>query len=649
MHNQSEDAREGTGTRHITVEVGLWVLVGVVALALRVYHLDAALLSGGEAREAAFAWQAVSGRPLNFGNFGLDLDPSQVYSPLLFAVNVGLMTVFGAGDGIVRLWPALCGVGLALTPFLLRRWIGRLGALAAGAYLAFSPTALFASRQVDGAITAAWGGMVALAGMVRFLDEALSADGSAGSVEEGHHSTKQAWLVVSALGLGLAVTSSGVAYGMLVPLGLVGLFILTLTLTLTLTRTRTRTRAGLGQRAWEALKPHALGFLGVTLLAALALATGLGWHRGGVGAAGDLLASWLARFRAAAVGTGTGVPPPSPLAMLIIYEPLALAFGVGGLAWSLQRGWRRGRHLGILLGGGGIAGLFLLFLMPGRSSLDVLGVLVPLVMVAGLGMERFVGDLRRHGDWLGEGLHVPVVILLWVHLYLILTRYASSGNSADLMLGLAVVLLQLVLVSVFSIATSFSTALRAVVVGTGIVLMIGTVSAGWSGAFVRPSDPRELLVQDPSADGVRDLIQTLQDISWQEYGLPHTVAIRIQYESKDADEDADTEPLLAWYLRDFEPVAEVDMDMGRGKADGELLVTVTDLPSEAQIPMPEDRGEMVGQDFALRRRWDRGALTCTPGWPPQCRALVRWAFFRETFAPTEVSHWIVLWRTSHSH
>ena len=61
----------------ITIETALWVLVALVALVLRLSHLDAAPLNGHEAREAMLAWRAATGQGM----------PQADYSPLLFAAN----------------------------------------------------------------------------------------------------------------------------------------------------------------------------------------------------------------------------------------------------------------------------------------------------------------------------------------------------------------------------------------------------------------------------------------------------------------------------------------------------------------------------------------------------------------------------------
>ena len=51
----------------------------------------------------------------------------------------------------------------------------------------------------------------------------------------------------------------------------------------------------------------------------------------------------------------------------------------------------------------------------------------------------------------------------------------------------------------------------------------------------------------------------------------------------------------------------------------------------------------VGQDFALRRRWDPVEIGCTWEWPPQCGPAVKWLLYRASPAAPVVDQWAVLW------
>ena len=195
---------------------------------------------------------------------------------------------------------------------------------------------------------------------------------------------------------------------------------------------------------------------------------------------------------------------------------ILLLDGLGGLAWAIKTRSRFGILMGVCAG----LAFALLSAVPSRTELDIVWVLLPLTLLAGLALEYLIESLQRDGDWLSEGLHVPVVVLLWCHLYLVLGRYAAYGNRADLALAALTIALQGLLTVIFALATKVGAALRALASGTGIVLLAVEISLGWGVAQVRPSDPRELLVGESTAVEVRDLIETLSDLSWRRTGLP---------------------------------------------------------------------------------------------------------------------------------
>ncbi|RLC81409.1 MAG: hypothetical protein DRJ03_20220 [Chloroflexi bacterium] len=577
MNNESQIpiSNSPNPNSQITIETALWILVALVALALRLSHLDAAPLNEHEAREAMLAWRAVTGQGMPQGD----------YSPLFFVLNALLFTLCGSSDAIARLWPALLGSALPLAPLLFRRRIGRVSALAAGLYLTFSPTALVAARQLDGAGVAVLGGLLFLGGLVSFVDT-------------HNHS----WLTLSAVGLALAVTSSPSAYGLLLTLVLAWLIL-----------------------TW--LQPdHALHlpfdasrFFLTFSIAALAFSTGLGWNPAGLGATGDLLLAWVTRFGAALN------PAASPLTILTVYEPLVLTFGLGGLAWVIRREHRLGALLGLWAG----LGVLLLSLTPGRTPLDTLWIILPLAMLAGVAVESLARSLRERGDWFSEGIYIPVMLVLWVHAYLVLTRYAARGEQTDLFLFLLVLALQVLLGTMFALAMRPVAALRAAAVSIGVVLLAVTLSAGWGVARVRPADPRETLLRAPTAIEVRDLVQTLRELSWRETGMATTLPLVFE---------AAPDSVLAWYLRDFSAARRVESLAA--EETGLVLVT-----SRRDLALSAD-GEYAGQDFVLRRSWDPAGTRCIWGWPPRCNAAVGWLLRRRSPAPPVAERWAVLWLES---
>lgn len=571
--------------RGVTVETVLWAILLALALALRLSKLDAAPLNAREAQEAMSAWRAVTGQGMS----------GTGYSPLLFTANALLFGLCGASDVLARLWPALFGSVLVLAPLLFRQRVGRTGALAAGICLALSPTALFASRQLDGAVIAVTGGLVFLGGLVRFFDK-------------GKHS----WLTLAAVGLALAVTAGSAVYGVLLPL----------------------TLAGLGlywawpdettKLKWVSVRPHLGRMVVVCLLVGLALATALIWNPAGLSATGDLLAAWLARFTP--VSSEAAQSYASPMTLVVVYESLPVLLGIAGLVWAL----RRGRRLGVLLGlWAGLAAL-LLTLMPSWMPLDVLWVVLPLALLGGIAVEALVQDARARQIGLGEWLHALVVLVLWAYVYLRLARYGRFGDSLDLLMVALTFALQVLLVAIFTLTMAQGpVAIRSFALGSGAALLLLTISVGWGAAHVRPADPRELLVREPTDVGVRELVRTLREISWRETGTPTTLPFTLEISADDS--------VLAWYLRDF--------GAARQTKDVESLSTVEVGPVLVTSRREWSLGTTVyiGQDFVLQRSWQPQSVRCVWNWPPQCRATIDWLLYRDAPAMPLVDHWGVLW------
>jgi len=595
--------RRPSGKAYLSVETALWILFAVLALVLRLVRLDAAPLNAQEAREAMLAWRAATGQGM----------PGGSYSPVLLALNALLFTLCGTSDSLARLWPALFGSALVLIPWLLRQRIGRVGALAASLYLALSPTALVASRQLDGATLVALGGMVLLGGLVRFLE--ADHDVTDDPVTDHRATVRRPWLAFAAGGLALAVASSPSAYGLLLSMALSWLLLAWVW-----------PDEG-ARRMWDRLRPHAAYLLLVFLLAMLALGTGLGWSPTGLGVAGGFLPAWIARFAPVMDRVA------SPLALLAVYEPLGLLFGLGGLVWAIQRGHRAGALLGLWAS----LGTLLATLMPGRLPSDVSWGLLPLVMLAGVATESLVQNLRERGTWLSEGLYVPVVVILWIHLVLMLGRYATSvsGEPEYMALALLTAALQVLLAMIFALAMKVESAFRALGVGTGIVLLAITFAAGWRGANVIAADPREIVVGEPTAVEVRDLVQMLHSLSWRETGLPTTIPFTYQ---------AAPDSVLAWYLRDFSAARRVE-ELRVEEGEGSPLVTERHDLSGGALGSGAlgSAVHYVGQDFVLQRHWNPGEIACVWEWPPRCNAAAKWWMFRSTPTFPVADRWAVLW------
>jgi len=153
-------AEEPSSAPWLTGEKAVYIGLALLALVLRLIALGAYPLSDAEAGQALVAWRILQAQPV--GQAG--------YSPLIVTLNLVSFLLLGGGEAAARLGPALLSVPLALLPYGLRRYLGRTGALAAGALFALSPTVLYFTRTVDGDIGVAVGGLALVVGLFNWLE-----------------------------------------------------------------------------------------------------------------------------------------------------------------------------------------------------------------------------------------------------------------------------------------------------------------------------------------------------------------------------------------------------------------------------------------------------------------------------------------------
>src|SRR5690606_14215209 len=96
--------------------------------------------------------------------------------------------LFGDNDTTARLAPALIGLAMVGMTYYFRRYIGRIGALAAGILITIGPSLLFHSRYIRDDIFIAFFLMVWIYGAFRYLE-----------------SSERRWLIAVTLGAVLGI------------------------------------------------------------------------------------------------------------------------------------------------------------------------------------------------------------------------------------------------------------------------------------------------------------------------------------------------------------------------------------------------------------------------------------------------------------
>ena len=121
-------------------EKTLYIILIILALATRLWGLGDRVQSHDESIHTKYSWNLYTG--IGFQHHPL------MHGPFLFHATALSYFFFGDNDFAARLPVALMGVALVAFPWLLRRWLGRAGALATAFLLLISPSIAYYSRYI---------------------------------------------------------------------------------------------------------------------------------------------------------------------------------------------------------------------------------------------------------------------------------------------------------------------------------------------------------------------------------------------------------------------------------------------------------------------------------------------------------------------
>lgn len=141
--------RPVAGLGFLSWEAILWIVLVLVAAALRLYQLGARGMSHDESLHTLYAYYLY--------NEGRYQHNPMMHGPFRYHITALAYFLFGASDYTSRLFPALFGTALVGILYTFRRWIGRTGAFAAAILVTVSPSLLFHSRYIrDDILIATW-------------------------------------------------------------------------------------------------------------------------------------------------------------------------------------------------------------------------------------------------------------------------------------------------------------------------------------------------------------------------------------------------------------------------------------------------------------------------------------------------------------
>jgi predicted membrane-bound mannosyltransferase/DNA-binding beta-propeller fold protein YncE len=183
-------------------EKALYILVILLALVTRLWGLGDRVQSHDESIHTKYAWNLYAGD-------GFQHNPL-MHGPFLFQVTALFYFLFGDNDFTARMPVALMGAAIVAFPYLLRRWLGRKGALATSFFLLISPSIAYYSRYIRHDIPVMLWSLVTIFAIFSYL-----------------HDARRRWLYLMAAGVSLMFASKEVAFIYNATLGffLVGLLI----------------------------------------------------------------------------------------------------------------------------------------------------------------------------------------------------------------------------------------------------------------------------------------------------------------------------------------------------------------------------------------------------------------------------------------
>ncbi len=555
----------------ITLEQILYAAAFLLALALRLLRLAQSPLTDPEAELALQALGLVRG----------DLSGTLSGQPGYLLPAAALFALFGAGDGVARLIPALAGAGLVLLPALFRKELGSRAALIAAIGLALDPGLSALSRQASAFSWAVGFGLLCFAGL---------------------NNKKR---LLAGISFGLAVLGGGHFWQGLLGAGLgYGFF---------------RLIAGKASRlSGEEFEPQPAPkdfWRNAALAAAASLILGGSLFfivPRGISAAGSSLVEFINGW----LGRAGGGSFRLLLISLAVYETFGLVFA---LLQVIRAGFSRERKtVDLALIAWLLAALLIGLLNPSRSEAYLGWALIPMWALA----ARWLGDVilaKPLEQRLLAAVHAIALFALAVFAWLSMLGLLDPGKPPDevqVRTFAAIGALLLAGASILLVAWGWSkkVAVYGVLWAAAALLVLWNISALFNAAGLGRNPEAQLWRSGPALLEEDLLLGSVGDLSEWNTGFRNAIDLAvIQIPS----------PALRWSLRDFNAVNFSDVTPPGGSPS---LALTPDQPS------PGLAATYRGQDF----QW-----TSAPAWASfQPLDWLRWAAYKS--APME-SEKLILW------
>ncbi|HVL23508.1 MAG TPA: SMP-30/gluconolactonase/LRE family protein, partial [Thermomicrobiales bacterium] len=588
----------------------LTAIAVLVAALLRLVQLDTYVLGQREASWAYDAWSLFHGRPLPAGQ------EVPTVAPLFLLVEALSFFMFGVTDAVARFGPAIFGIGIVLLVLALRPFVSRMMMVAMVSLVAISPTLVYASRTVDPAIAAAFSSLLVFVALLRA--------GHAGST-----GASVTWSAVAGFGIAGALASGPAGVTALIALGL-GLAIGAITDGVDDAGAVREAMARHGRSVTNQL------FLGGGLVAGVLVLFTRAFSD--VTALEGLLSTFADWGRM--MGTQSSSTPQSFFFYaILLYEILAVVFAIVAVTTGPNEGvgpTLRPTAFGVWF----LAALVLQSFASGRQSEHAVIVVLPLVLLGGLGLGHVFERIPWSRLWTTPAGLVPLALLgivIGLMATIVIVARSNDVSSVDrsgwpalvqVLFVLVVVLIPLAYLIWSQLTDRFG--LRDVGIAALLVvaLLLGlfTFRTTTLLALSRADDGTEMLAEEVPTQGthafVNQVYRLSRDLSIDRmtnidntgsYGLSIAVSPEVEWP-------------FVWYFRDF---PNVRVTGPAGWTEG------TDVVIAASPEGMENAGFVIQQKSWLNRaptaytKLDAGDIFGNMFSPSEWYSDLRFLLFRE--------------------
>ncbi|MBN1230961.1 MAG: hypothetical protein JXA19_03745 [Anaerolineales bacterium] len=479
--------------KEMTIEQGIFLMLLLVGISLRIFGLGTNSLSHYEREAAVYAMDFSNGQSEELGD-----------NPAYTLLTGVLFFVGGSNDVLARLIPVFAGIGLLALLYFWKDLFVPYPALIIMAVLVFDPGLWAASRIAASPILS-----------VFFLGLALTA-----------WRYQKPFLLGSAVAAVLLSGPAGWAGVFLtgIMIGVYFYFFITEEITIIV-----EDRKGFIKKSL--IGAGSVVLLGVTLLSLAPQ---------GLGSLFNPLINYITGWE-----KSSGVPVTRLLIALIGYQPLAIIFGLTAIVrGSFFEKNKTTQFLSVWA----LLGLLLTLIYPSRQVFDLVWVLLPLGLLAGVEISRFL-YFPEHETWTTLGTGVLVFVLLiftWQQSLTIPFSYLPGTSDYLIRWGM---IGMVILIGVFaSLLIGFGwsklVARNGSLMGLLAFLTLYTFGAGWNGTMDTEDFYAELWTPTPSAGQTALITSTIGDLSEWAVGDRISAEITVLGET----------PQLHWLLKDFQDV-----------------------------------------------------------------------------------------------